>query len=363
MANFFRLPEHLSDLPPPVAGRIDRARRAALDWLLAHDYELHIPTLAEYMETLGADDETLQLNIFKITDTISGRTMGIRADHTPQIARFDAARGGDKPRRLCYCGPTLLTRPPQPWKRREIMQLGAEIFNLPPPAADWEIIRLAAGALSAANIHDIAIDIGHAGIIHRLLGDSMDGAARAALCRHWARQDFSILRDKPAAAALLELSQCRGDLTQARRITAAANIDAEAMLDDLAYIQTMLRAENFDVNINFGEIGGYGYHTGIVFGIYGRDFVAARGGRYHRRGFRPATGFSMDLREIVKHAPPPPTLSPPIHCPLASDDLWFAAVAELRRQNRRLRFVDAAQKPPPPILEKNSAGVWKVRES
>ncbi|MGI9298421.1 MAG: ATP phosphoribosyltransferase regulatory subunit [Gammaproteobacteria bacterium] len=366
MAKFFRMPDHISDLPPPAAARLERARRAALDFLLAHDYALHIPALAEYAETLGGGDETLQLDIFKMTDTLSGRTLGIRADHTPQTARFDAARGGDAPRRLCYCGPALRTRPPQPWKRREIMQLGAEIFNLPPPAAEWEIIRLAAGALAAAGIRDIAIDIGHAGLVNLLLG-GFAPARRAALCRHVARRDVAVLQEKAGDAAkpLADLLRADGEdaAEEARRIVAAAGMDAGAMPDELAEIAALLRAEGFDVRINFAEIGGYGYHTGAAFSIYGDSFLAARGGRYDRPGFRPAAGFGVDLREIVAHLPPAEEPPPAVACrPAARDPSWREAVAGLREQNRRLRFTAADETPPPPFLEK-IGGAWKVRES
>lgn len=364
MTKFFRLPDHISDLPPPAAARLECARRAALDCLLAHDYALHIPALAEYADTLSAGDETLQLDIFKMTDTISGRTLGIRADHTPQTARFDAARGGDAPRRLCYCGPALRTRPPQPWKCREIMQLGAEIFNLPSPAAEWEIIRLAAMATAAAGIDDIAIDIGHAGIINLLLGDFAP-ARRATLCRHISRHDIAVLQEKAGAAAppLIALLQAEDAPQDARKIIAAAGLDAGAMFDELEEIVAMLRAEGFDVKINFGEIGGYGYHTGVVFSIYADTFVAARGGRYDRPEFRPAVGFSMDLREIVEHLPPAKSPPAAVAChPQTQDPAWRAAVATLRAQNRRLRFAAANETLPPPLLEKID-GAWKVRES
>ena len=359
MAKFSRLPAHLSDLPPPAAGQLETIRRAVLDFLRAHGCELHLPPLAEYADILGGGDESLQADIFKMSDAFSGETLGIRADHTPQTARFDAAAAGP-PRRLCYCGPALRARPPQPWKGRELMQIGAEIFNLPPPAADWEIIRLACGALRAAGVSDIAADIGHAGIINRLLDDSLSAAERAALFRHLARQDFAALRQKPGGARLLKLLETGGDTKKAAAAIAGAG--AEKELADLSSVVRMLQMEGFDAAVNFSETGGYGYHTGIVFCIYGKDFAAARGGRYGRRGFRPAAGFSMDLREIIEHLPPPPPPPPPVSCPPAEEKEWFDAVAKLQKQNRRIQFA-AEKNPPPPVLEKTPGGAWKVRES
>lgn len=357
MPEFFRPPAHLSDVAPPAAARLERARRAALDWLIAHDYELHIPPLADYAESLGADDESLRRDIFKMTDTLSGRTLGIRADHTPQIARFDAAVAGSGPRRLCYCGPALLASPPQPWKEREIMQIGAEIFGAPSPDADWEIIRLAVGALQAAGVEGMSIDIGHPGLVRQIAGGA-DAARDAALCRRMARRDVARLqKDAPSLAALL---QAGGDISEAGRIASAAGVDAAAMLEDLSEIAERLRAEGFDVAVDFGEIGGYGYHTGAGFSIAADGFIAARGGRYARG--REASGFSMDLREIASHLPPPAAAEAAVSCPASSDPAWFDAVQQLREQGRRLRFAPAGSAPPAPALEHSARG-WRVRES
>lgn len=363
MTKFFRLPDNLSDLPPPVAARIESARRGALDFLRAHDYALHTPALAEYADALGAEDEELSRDIFKMTDTLSGQTLGIRADHTPQTARFDAALGGDAPRRLCYCGPALRTRPPQPWKEREIMQLGAEIFNMPPPLAEWEIMHLAAGALAAAGVSDIAADIGHAGILNLLL-EKCPPEKRASLHRHISRRDIAVLYEQAGDAAgplATLLDDAEG--AKSRQIIAAAG--GGKMLDELDEIAAMLRAENADIHINFAETGGYGYHTGAVFRLYGESFVAARGGRYDRPQFRPAAGFSVNLREIAAHLPPADSETavapPPVACrPQPQDPEWRAAVAALRKQNRRLRFVAADA--PPPVLEK-TGDKWQVRDS
>jgi ATP phosphoribosyltransferase regulatory subunit len=361
-----RLPDNFSDLPPAAAAQLEKARRAVLDWLATHNYALFIPSLAEYAESLTADDENLQLDIFKMTDTLSGRTLGIRADHTPQIARFDAFTydNNNGVQRLCYCGPALRTRPPQPWKQREIMQIGAEIFNASTPQADWEIAYLAIGALRVAGMTNIAVELGHIGVLHQLLSDipELSNSSRATLCCHIARQDAAAVQAVAGTQAtnIMALAQISGGIeaiAHARTLLPAAT----SLLDELEYVAELLIREGADVGINFGEIGGYGYHTGVVFSLHGDNFVAARGGRYDRIGFRPAAGFSMDLREIVEHLPAL-VANTVVNCPLvADDDSWLAAVSILR-QERHLRFVHTDEKTPPPVLEKCN-GVWKVRET
>ena len=358
-----RLPEYLNDAPPIMARRIETARNKALQWLFAHSYQLIIPPLVEYAESLTANDEDLSHDIFKMTDTLSGQTLGIRADHTPQTARFDAAINSDESRRLCYCGPALRTRPAQPWKQREIMQLGAEIFNAPSSDADWEILYLANGTLTAIGVKDIAITIGHAGLIHLLLGEEFSDNERAALYRHFSRQDTAILADKIGARArsLIDLLNINGDIKKAYEIVRRAGLGGESMLDNIAATVAKLQMENVDIAIDFSEIGGYGYHTGMVFSLYAGSHVAARGGRYDRNGYRPAVGFSIDLREIASLLPAPDDPRIPISCPPPTDDLWFKAIAKLHAENRPLRFISESN-PPAPALEKSDNG-WKVKES
>ncbi|MDR3324123.1 MAG: ATP phosphoribosyltransferase regulatory subunit, partial [Zoogloeaceae bacterium] len=100
------LPEYLADALPAEAARIETLRRALLDLFHTHGFERVAPPLLEYLESLltGAGQE-LNLRTCKLADQLSGRTLGVRADMTPQVARIDAHllnRAGVA--RLCYCG-------------------------------------------------------------------------------------------------------------------------------------------------------------------------------------------------------------------------------------------------------------------
>ena len=64
------------------------------------------------------------------------------------------------------------------------------------------------------------------------------------------------------------------------------------------------------VSIDLAELRGYQYHSGAVFAAYrqGSPNAIARGGRYDEVGrafgrARPATGFSLDLRELARFTP------------------------------------------------------------
>ena len=101
------LPEHIEDVLPAEARAIERLRRAILDLFERHGYELVAPPMLEYLESLlSGTGRDLDLATFKLVDQLSGRMMGVRADHTPQVARIDAHLLNEPgATRLC-CAPT-----------------------------------------------------------------------------------------------------------------------------------------------------------------------------------------------------------------------------------------------------------------
>lgn len=160
------LPEYLADALPAEAVRIEELRRAVLDHFRSHGYEMVMPPMLEYLESLltGAGQD-LQLRTFKLVDQLSGRTMGVRADITPQVARIDAhLLNHSGVTRLCYCGSVLHTLPATISAGREAVQIGAELYGYAGIEADLDVIRLMAGAFAKVNLAISRIDLGHVGI-------------------------------------------------------------------------------------------------------------------------------------------------------------------------------------------------------
>ena len=308
-------PERLSDLLPKRAAAMELARRRALDFLSENKYALVVPPLAEHWETLAVGGGDLSARTFQMTDTMSGRALGIRADHTPQIARLDAASGASGTRRWAYCGPALRTRPDLPWRARESMQLGAELFGADDAEGDFEIARVAAGALQAAGVAKPCADFGHAGIFNALTAEIKKRAPdewadiREAVCRRDAATLTEMAAETPnpiqTLAQMAETSGPPEDSVSAARKLFAENSPCVKMLDDLEACVCKMRAAGWDAEIDLSELGGYSYHSGIVFAFYGESHLAARGGRYaipNSDGGESAAGFSMDLREIAERA-------------------------------------------------------------
>ncbi|QLQ24637.1 MAG: ATP phosphoribosyltransferase regulatory subunit [Dechloromonas sp.] len=313
------LPEYIADALPAEAERIERLRRTLLDHFRGHGFEFVMPPMLEYIESLltGAGQD-LNLRTFKLVDQLSGRTMGVRADITPQAARIDAHllnhRGVT---RLCYCDSVLHAMPATISASREPVQIGAELYGHAGIAADLAVIRLLAGALKTIRVPVSRIDLGHVGIFRAL-------AEAAGLPRESEGTLLGLLQAKdvpglvaacadvasPCREALQGLPQLYGGVEVLDR--AAAELPAlpaiGAALADLRHLVAL--AGDLPFSLDLSDLRGYHYHNGVVFAAYCPDYPAAvaLGGRYDGAGkvfgrSRPATGFSMDLREVARLAP------------------------------------------------------------
>ena len=314
------LPEHIEDLLPADARKLERMRRVALDRFQRHGYELVMPPLLEYLESLlSGTGHDLDLATFKLVDQLSGRTMGVRADTTPQVARIDAHllnRQGVT--RLCYAGSVLHTLPTGLGKSRQPFQAGAEIYGYAGLAADIEIQQLMVDLLHELGVGNVQLDIGHPAIFRALL-DSANVAsdiAEQAFIATEAKDMPALVALAPAfgkaADALLALPMLYGDagtLANARkRLPKTPSIDAA--LTQLETVEAHFSQQGIAVSIDLGELGGFNYESGITVSAYasGAADAIARGGRYDEVGkafgrARPATGFSMDLKALLAITP------------------------------------------------------------
>ena len=351
MSSAWLLPEHIADVLPAQARRIEELRRTLLDQARSYGFELVMPPLLEYLESLlSGTGRELDLQTFKLVDQLSGRTLGLRADTTPQVARIDAHllnRAGVS--RLCYCGPVLHTRPGAPHATREPLQLGAEIYGHGGLEADLEVQELALDGLRAAGLVGLTLDLADARIVRGVLaGVPADGERLQAVVGALAAKDSASLAEQtrafPAAArrALHDLLQLYGDesvLERARQVLPGSELIRRA-IDDLAWLARHVRHAHPQVRIGFdlADLSGYAYYSGARFAVYAAHVGEAvvRGGRYDEVGAvfgrsRPAVGFSLDLKALSSHGAPLPPRSA-VRAPWGEDAALRAAVRRLREQ-------------------------------
>ena len=314
------LPEHVEDILPAEAARIERLRRTILDLFAVHGYQLVMPPLLEYVDSLlTGTGHDLDLRTFKLVDQLSGRMLGVRADITPQVARIDAHllnRSGVT--RLCYTGSVLHTLPSELNRTREPLQIGAEVYGHRGVESDIEVQRLMMQAMAAAGIAQAHLDLGHVAIFRALVRRAkITLPLESDLFRAMQLKDVPSLRaltrkldraTREALAALPDLYGARGVLADARK-RLPAYPEIRNALRDLQRLSDAL-GDVALIRFDLAELRGYHYHSGVVFAAYAQGWsnALARGGRYDEVGkafgrARAATGFSMDLRELASARP------------------------------------------------------------
>ncbi|MHB1586507.1 MAG: ATP phosphoribosyltransferase regulatory subunit [Acidiferrobacteraceae bacterium] len=385
------LPEGIDEILPLEARQIERLRRRLLDVLETWGYELVMPPLIEFLESLltgtGSD---LDLQTFKITDQLTGRLMGIRADMTPQVARIDARYlKRNAPTRLCYLGSVLRTRPGAICGSREPLQLGAELFGHAGSDGDAEIVRLALATLKAAGIDEIFIGLGHVGpfriLIRRAGLDSDREAELFEAVQRKSHPEVSALleawglgtEDQARIAALVDLHGQADKVLARARLVFDRDPDILAVLDDLLGITRALCSEIAPEHlyVDLSELQGYAYYTGAVFSMFipGRGHALANGGRYDHVGSafgrsRPAVGFSVDLKQLMRHLEADVGTRGGVFAPAGDHPGLAEEVAKLRARGERV-VVGLADAPSAPAdyscdrrLTRDTAG-WIIVEA
>lgn len=353
------LPEGIEEMLPAEACRFEALRRRLLDLFETWGYELVMPPTIEYLDALltgvGTD---LDLQTFKLTDQLTGRLMGVRADMTPQAARIDAHYlKRSVPVRLCYLGAVLRTRPGDFAGSREPLQLGAELFGHGGPEADVEVLRLMLTTLAHAGLKNRYVDIGHVGVFRGLAAEARLGVEQEAdlfdALQRKAQPEIDALlaswdldtRIKTMLAALIDLSGEEEVLQQARSVLQPAGKAVQAALDNLEAIVRQMRATMPTQVLHFdlAELHGYRYYTGAVFSalVPGQGQAIAQGGRYDDIGkafgrARPAVGFSTDLRLLLKLLPADAGGPAGICAPDRDDSALQDKIAALRAQGERV---------------------------
>ncbi|MDW3095345.1 MAG: ATP phosphoribosyltransferase regulatory subunit [Gammaproteobacteria bacterium] len=350
------LPAGIEEVLPENAAILESYRRKSLDLFASWGYQLVIPPFIEFLDSLLVGEcEDLNLQTFKLTDQLSGRTMGVRADMTPQVARIDAHMlKSDTPTRLCYCGTVLHTLPETAGGTRSPLQIGAELYGHSGITSDVEIISLMTTTLNASGISEILLDIGHTGIFDALIKS-------ANLTQEVETDLFSMLqrKSKPDIVTLLDSIDCSTEfktsiinlvdlhgsadvLTRARE---QLSIGGQDLIKCIDYIENLSSAVNSSIgntkiHYDLAESRGYHYQQGIVFTAFcaSSGDELARGGRYDNIGetfgrARPATGFSADLRRLITASSHQAAQTKgAIYAPNVNDANLAMTVSELRTQ-------------------------------
>jgi len=354
------LPEGIEELLPPQAARLEQLRRKLLDLYHSWGYELVVPPFIEYLETLltGTGND-LDLQTFKLTDQLSGRMMGVRADMTPQVARIDSRYlQREVPTRLSYMGTVLRPRPAGIAGSRCPLQVGIELYGHAGVASDVEVLQLMVETLTISGINQLHIDLGHVGIFRALaqqaqldeqqesvLFDALQRKARPEIAHFLAGLKLPG-QVAPMLAALVGLNGGPEVLEQADTILQSGSGEVRIALANLREIAEQLQHHIPTIRLHFdlAELRGYRYHTGAVFAVYvpGHSQAVAQGGRYDDIGqvfgrARPATGFSTDLKTLIALGSEPNAIfQEAILAPADNDPVLQQLIKKLRDSGERV---------------------------
>ena len=314
------LPEYIDDILPPEAERIEALRRVLLDHFREHGYRLVQPPLVEHLDSLlTGTGRDLDLQTFKVIDPLSGRLLGVRADITPQVARIDAHLLNESGvTRLCYSGSVLRTAVSGPGEMREVLQIGAELYGDAEAAADQEVLALLLTSLDAAKIRGLHLDLGHVGVYRALAngahiaGNASDSDLFAALRNKDVPAVAELTAKLPAAwrdafVALPNLYGPAEEVLAAARARLPDTPSIAGALTTLASLAQTARQRVEALHIDLADLRGYHYQTGASFSVFtaGETNAIGRGERYDGIGkafgrARPATGFTLDLRQLAR---------------------------------------------------------------
>ena len=349
------LPEGIEEILPPRAEQLDKLCREIVDLYSTWGYQLVIPPMIEYMDSLlTGTGKDLDLQIFKLTDQLSGRSMGVRADTTPQVARIDAHNlKREVPTRLCYLGTVLHTRPENTGGNRSPLQVGAELYGHKGIESDMEVLCLMIETIKKAGIENIHIDLGHVGIYNNLVRlAKLDDDCESELFDVLQRKAMPELDDMISAGslsteagqmfkALITSNGSINDFKEARVFFDNISSEIKDCLDELQSIIDLVgrRMSEVTLDFDFSELRGYHYHTGIVFTAYvpGHGQGIAFGGRYDDIGSafgraRPATGFSTDIKTLLGLSKLEPENRMSVYVPCSDKLGQFEAIKNLRNQ-------------------------------
>lgn len=356
--NRWLLPEGIEEVLPPKAMQLEKLSRELIDLFDSWGYDLVMPPIIEYLESLlVGTGKDLDLQTFKLTDQLNGKMMGVRADTTPQVARIDShTLKRDYPTRLCYLATVLHTRPDEHGGARSPLQLGAELYGHQGTASDIEVISLMLETLQKAGVANISLDLGHVAMYRKIIeAIGLDTLQQETLFDILQRKATSELKanidawelNGVIAKQLEDLLKAHGgvEVLETARENFSSDPEIVELIDEVQTVVNAISAAYPDIpiNIDFAELRGYNYHTGLVFTAYTLEQgkAIALGGRYDNIGeefgnARPATGFSTCLKNIIAISQLNNTQQDLIFAPTDNDKALSDLIKQLRAEGKRV---------------------------
>ena len=157
------------DLLPPETERWAEAERIARDTFGAWGYgEIRTPVLEEtalFARSVGETTDIVHKEMYTFEDR-KGRSLTMRPENTAGVVRAVIENGlasGPMPLRLYYIGPQFRYERPQAGRFREFSQIGVELFGVPGPSAEAEVLEMLFAFLSGLGFRALSVALNSVG--------------------------------------------------------------------------------------------------------------------------------------------------------------------------------------------------------
>jgi histidyl-tRNA synthetase len=305
-----------------------------------------------FKRSIGEATDIVEKEMYSFEDR-NGDGLTLRPEGTVSCVRAAIEHGLlSQPQRLWYRGPMFRHERPQRGRYRQFHQIGIEVFGLPGPAIDCEVILLTRRLWDAIGLSGLQLEL-------NTLGEADERRAY--------RQELVAYLE--ANAAHLDEDSVRRMQTNPLRVLDSKNPEmqdviagAPIILDHLgpesrAHFEslcTFLQGAGIDYRVNPRLVRGLDYYNRTVFewvtDRLGAQGTACAGGRYdglvEQLGGRPtpAIGFAVGLERLVALLEETAVDSPPLDAYLVAVGEAAQAAAlrlaeELRDADPRLRVL------------------------
>jgi ATP phosphoribosyltransferase regulatory subunit len=288
-----------------------RVNQEMIDVLLnsfyVSNYQLIKTPLVEFEESLS--NKKIDEQSFKMVDNFSGKTLVLRSDITPQIARLMATKLQDVPMpiRLCYVGDVLKIKNDNLYADRQLTQVGIELIGEDSATSNLEVIESSLAALKKIKLANLMINFCCPQFLDILLGGlSLDniGDLRAAVVN----KNISAIKKLAGKFAddLILLALENSDFVKIGAVVSGLPVDKKVFEQLEKWQKTINDVKKNHLEINFSvDIFGddeFSYHNQIGFTIFaeGLSYPIARGGRYLINQKIPAVGATIYINNLRK---------------------------------------------------------------
>jgi len=300
-------PRGFRDILPLEARELRAIERSVGETFALHGYvPLEPPVVEHASSTLPVRADRL----IRFLDR-DGALVVLRPDVTTAVARLVAQRyaTASGALRLAYFGAVFREEPAMLGAERQHDQAGVELVGVSGLVADAEVLALLAETLARCGLTRATIEVGHLGLVRRLLAGLDAGATDEVLAALRAGRVVEALAragagglDGPSLARARHVLAARGGMPADADLPEAAEL-----AETIALARELYPGDGSDgpYVANVGLLPDLPYYTGIVFEALseGVRYPVAAGGRYDELLLsfgtpRPAIGFAIPVPRL-----------------------------------------------------------------